>query len=106
MSVRLYGFDLKLSVQGRARLAERGMAAGSSDPHVALTAADIPGANLAAPFDKHSVNTNNPKYCHIRAAMKPSMKTGVYHAYLLLESDAEGLASILAATCECVAGYV
>ncbi|KAL5493382.1 hypothetical protein EMCRGX_G014558 [Ephydatia muelleri] len=222
MSVRLYGFDLKLSVQGRARLAERGMAVGSSDPHVALTAADIPGADLAAPFDKHtvpalrwwllcrgicapgswnkkklidrineavvdnmtvvdvdgsylykkyktltdaghvlapltapppppsgwvtvssenytqvapdiptvtvgdegafraltrgyahwasgrleklSVNTNNPKYCHIRAAMKPSMKTGVYHAYLLLESDAEGLASILAATCECVAG--
>ena len=38
--------------------------------------------------------------------MKPSMKTGVYHAYLLLGSDAEGLASILAATCECVAGYV
>ena len=54
-TVRLYGFDLKLSVQGRARLAERGMAAGSSDPHVALTAADIPGADLAAPFDKHTV---------------------------------------------------
>ena len=57
-------------------------------------------------LEKLSVNTNNPKYCHIRAAMKPSMKTGVYHAYLLLESDAEGLASILTATCECVAGYV
>eukprot|EP00731_Ephydatia_muelleri_P024343 Em0016g614a len=57
-------------------------------------------------LEKLSVNTNNPKYCHIRAAMKPLMKTGVYHAYLLLESDAEGLASILAATCECVAGYV
>ena len=48
----------KLSVQGmvtRSRLAERDMAAGSSDPHVALTAADIPGADLSAPFDRHTV---------------------------------------------------
>ena len=57
-------------------------------------------------LEKLSVNTNNPKYCHFCATMKPSMKTGVYHAYLLLGSDAEGLVSILAATCECVAGYV
>ena len=48
----------KLSVQGmvtRSRLAEMEMAAGSSDPHVALTAADIPGADLSAPFDRHTV---------------------------------------------------
>ena len=57
-------------------------------------------------LEKLSVNTNNPKYCHVHATMKPSMKTGLYHAYLLLESDSEGLASILSATCECVAGYV
>ena len=57
-------------------------------------------------LDQLTVNINNPKYCHIRATMKPSMKTGVYHVYLLLESDAKGLASILSATCECAAGYV
>ena len=48
----------KLSVQGtvtRSRLAERDMAAGSSVPHVALTAADIPGADLSASFDRHTV---------------------------------------------------
>lgn len=38
--------------------------------------------------------------------MKPSMKAGVYHVYLLLQSDEKGLASILSATCECAAGYV
>ena len=37
--------------------------------------------------------------------MKPSINTGVYHACLLLESDAKGLASILLATCECAAAY-
>lgn len=56
-------------------------------------------------LEQLSVNINNPKYCHVRATMKPSMKTGVYHVYLLLES-VEGLASILSATCECAAGYV
>ena len=48
----------KLSVQRkvtRSRLVERDRAAGSSDPHVALTAADIPGADLSAPFDRHTV---------------------------------------------------
>ena len=57
-------------------------------------------------LDQLSVNINNPKYCHVHATMKPSMKTGVYHVYLLLQSDDKGLASILSATCECAAGYV
>ena len=57
-------------------------------------------------LDQLTVNINNPKYCHVRATMKPSMKTGAYHVYLLLQSDDEGLASILSATCECAAGYV
>ena len=35
-----------------------------------------------------------------------SMKTGVHHVYLLLQSDDTGLAFILSATCECAAGYV
>ena len=57
-------------------------------------------------LDQLTVNINNPKHCHVCATMKPSMKTGVYHVYLLLESDDKGLASILSATCECAAGYV
>lgn len=55
-------------------------------------------------LDQLTVNINNPKYCHVRASMKPSMKTGVYHVYLLLQSDDQGLASILSATCDCAAG--
>ena len=38
-------------------------------------------------LDNLEINTNNPKYCHIRAIMKPSMNTGLYNVYLLLESD-------------------
>ena len=33
------------------------------------------------------------------------MKTGVYHALLLLKNDG-GVASVGAATCECAPGYV
>ena len=55
-------------------------------------------------LDQLMVNTNNPKYCHVRASMKPSMKTGLYHVYLLLQVDEKGLASIVSATCGCAAG--
>ena len=55
-------------------------------------------------LDQLMVNTNNPKYCHVRASMKPSMKTGLYHVYLLLQVYEKGLASIVSATCGCVAG--
>lgn len=52
-----------------------------------------------------SVNTGNPSYCHVRATMHPSMKSGTYHIYLLLEADDNGLAiNICSATCECAAG--
>ena len=49
------------------------------------------------------VNTNNPNFCHVRIAMKPSMKDGLYHVYILLARDGD-LANICSATCECAAG--
>ena len=57
-------------------------------------------------LDQLAVNINNPKYCLVHATMKSSMKIGVYHVYLLLQSDDNGLASIVSATYECAAGYV
>ena len=51
------------------------------------------------------VNTNHPKYCHVRCTMDPSMKSGKYNVYLLLGRE-ESLATICSATCECAAGYV
>ena len=44
------------------------------------------------------VNTNNPNFCHVRIAMKPSMKDGFYHVYILLARDGH-LANICSATC-------
>ena len=55
-------------------------------------------------LDKLEVNTNHRKYCHVRSIMKPSMKQGVYHVYILLELTEENMASIRVATCECAAG--
>ena len=49
------------------------------------------------------VNTNHPKYCHVRGTMHPSMKTGTYHVYLLLGREGS-LATICSARCECAAG--
>ena len=51
------------------------------------------------------VNTTHPAYCHLRCIMKPSMKAGLYHVYLLLGREGE-LATICSATCECSAGYI
>ena len=51
------------------------------------------------------VNITHPAYCHVRCVMKPSMKEGLYHVYLLLGKEQE-LATICAATCDCTAGYV
>ena len=50
-----------------------------------------------------AVNVNHPLYCHVRCSLKPSMKSGIYHVYLLLERDGE-VAAICSATCECAAG--
>lgn len=49
------------------------------------------------------VNLENPMYCHVRSTMTPSMKQGNYHVWLLLERN-EDFATVLSATCECVAG--
>ena len=50
------------------------------------------------------VNLNHPLYCHVRSILKPSMMSGTYHTFLLLQCDDE-LAMICSATCECAAGY-
>ena len=51
------------------------------------------------------VNCHNPHYCHVRSAMKPSMKVGTYKVYLLLGRTGN-FATVVAATCECAAGHV
>ena len=33
------------------------------------------------------VNLKNPNYCHVKCSVKPSMKQGVYHIYLLLQKN-------------------
>ena len=50
-----------------------------------------------------TININHPLYCHVRCTIKPSMKSGVYRVYMLLQRDGE-LAAIYSATCECAAG--
>ena len=30
------------------------------------------------------MNTQNPNFCHVRCMMKPSMKSGIYKVYILL----------------------
>ena len=49
------------------------------------------------------VNTNHPRYCHVRRTMNPSMKAGTYHVYLLLGREGS-LATIYSAKCECATG--
>ena len=51
------------------------------------------------------VNIAHPAYCHMCCMMKPSMKAGLYHVYLLLGWEGE-LATICSATCERSVGYV
>ena len=48
------------------------------------------------------INCCHPVYCHTRCKMTPSMKTSLYHVYLLLVRE-NTLASIKRATCECAA---
>jgi len=54
-------------------------------------------------IDRLDINTQHPEYCHIQSVMKPSMKPGSYHVWLLLGRDGP-FASIQRATCECAAG--
>lgn len=53
-------------------------------------------------MDYMEVNTRNPKYCHIRSNMRPSMKPGLYKVYILLQKKNE-ITSVEVATCECAA---
>ena len=60
------------------------MAAGSADPHVALTAADIPGADLTAPFDRHILyplldsGCCAGEYVHQLHGIRRSLSTGSF----------------------------
>ena len=56
-------------------------------------------------IDHLDINTQHPEYCHIQSVMKPSVKPGGYHVWLLLGRDGP-FASIQHATCicECAAG--
>ena len=54
-------------------------------------------------IDRLDINTQHPEYCHIQSVMKPSMKPGSYHVWLLLGRDGP-FASVQRATCECAAG--
>ena len=53
--------------------------------------------------ERIEVNCENPLYCHVQSIMKPSMKQGSYHVWLLLQSMGP-YATICRATCECAAG--
>ena len=57
-------------------------------------------------MDHLSVNYTHPKYCHVKCDMIPSMKTGLYHVYILLIKDRDLAIGIVKVTCECAAGYV
>ena len=57
-------------------------------------------------MDHLSVNYTHPKYCHVKCNMIPSMKTGLYHVYILLVKEKDLAGGIVKATCECAAGYV
>ena len=54
-------------------------------------------------LDSIEVNLQNPLYIHVRSSMKPSMKAGCYHVWILLQWE-DDLATIKSATCECAAG--
>ena len=56
-------------------------------------------------IDRLEVNVQHPQYCHVQSSMKPSMKPGSYHVWILLERTGP-FATIHSATCECAAGYV
>ena len=49
------------------------------------------------------VNMKHPNYCHVKCSVKPSMKQGIYHVYMLLQRNGEH-GTVVAATFECAAG--
>ena len=54
-------------------------------------------------LEKIEVNLNRPEYCHIRSAVKASMRNVTYTVYLLFHHT-DRLTSVLRATCPCAAG--
>ena len=54
-------------------------------------------------LEQLEVNVQHPKYCHVRCAMKASMKANVYKVYMLLGRAGE-FSTIVSAKCECAAG--
>ena len=54
-------------------------------------------------MEKLEINIQNPMFCHVRCAMKPSMKSGSYKVYVLLERDGI-FGQVKSATCGCAAG--
>ena len=56
-------------------------------------------------MEQLEINTKHPEFCHVKCCMKPSMKTGIYHVYILLRRNGD-IGCVCAATCECAAGYV
>ena len=51
------------------------------------------------------VNVQSPLYIHVHSSMKPSMKAGCYHVWILLQWE-DDLATVTSATCECAAGQI
>ena len=54
-------------------------------------------------LSKLEINFRHPEFCHVRCQSTPSMKSGIYHTYILLSCE-NGLGTIQTATCECAAG--
>jgi hypothetical protein len=54
-------------------------------------------------LEKIEVNVNRPEYCHIRSAVKASMRKVTYTVYFLFHYTYY-LSSVLRATCPCAAG--
>jgi hypothetical protein len=57
-------------------------------------------------IDHLYVHYNHPVYCHVKCDMIPSMKSGIYHVYILLVKTGDLASRVEKATCDCVAGYV
>ena len=55
-------------------------------------------------MESMEVNLRHPRYCHVRSSIKPSMKLGLYHLYILLKRVGDN-GEVVQATCECAAGY-
>ena len=50
-----------------------------------------------------SINVCNPTNCHVKSVMQPSMKSGTYHVWLMLQRSEMGHVNVMRATCECAA---